>query len=617
MPAQQSVISGEALADAKKEWSGTADIVGGTKDLGRALAVRLEGEERASVPFMPWNENLRTSTGMALNFRLFPFQREWYSDEVVYARRVMLMKATQCGASEYFVRWSLFFPDIHGDRALYVFPALRQLKDFSDERIRPLVRSGYLRTRVDPDSVDNKMLKDVGAGKWYARGSKNATDLDAIPASVLCLDEYDDLVQENIPRAEKRLSGPLSRGLIRRFGVPRYTDLGIHGEWEQTDQRRWHVTCGECGAELPIHFYQQEEEPHHFVDTDEAVIVCGNCGVPIKQEWIIEGRWIATHPDRDYIGYQVSRLILPTAPIADIVAESKRTKPFEVQEFWNSTLGLPYDPEEGRLSRQAIMAATRPYYVATEWDAGYAGPNLVTAGVDVASTRDLNVRISEHLDEYRKRALFIGQVRSFDDLAVMVEAFKVQCMLIDHLPDGRLARAVANAYPGRVYTVAWGDQQGELLKVDSDAGSVTARRTESISATLDMIRQQKNELPENLPEEYVRHMRAAVQRRTEDDRGRVRVYYETRADHDYLQAEGYDLLATEVWWHNFYQGQVGRATLEKLEDIVPFERSRLGEVGYVGTTQPQPGPPAQPPLAAEYGEAEEDLEFEEFRDWDV
>ena len=521
--------------------------------------------------------------------------------------------------SEYFVRWSLFFPDMHGDRALYIFPASRQLKDFSDERIRPLVRSEYLSTRVPRDSVDNKMLKDVGRGKWYARGSTNATDLDAGPASVLCLDEYDDLVQAHIPRAEKRLSAPTSRGLIRRFGVPRYSDLGIHGEWNLSDQRRWHVTCGKCKAELPVHFYRQEHEPHHFVDTERAAIVCGKCETPIKPEWIIGGRWIAAFPERKVIGYHVSRLILPTAPIDEIIAESKRKKPWEVQEFWNATLGLPFDPEEGRLSKRAIAAATRDYYIG-DWDSGYSGPHLVTAGVDVASSRAINVRVSEHLDEYSKRALFVGTVEDFDQVAVIVEAYKVQCMLIDHLPEGRLARAVANRYPGRVYTVSWGDQQGELLKVDDETRAVHARRTETISATLDMIRQQKNELPQNVPEEYVSHMRAAVQKREEDEKGRVRVFYETRTDHDYLQAESYDLLATEVWWINYGKGEIERATLERLEDVVPFERSHLGEIGYVGTTRPQKQKPqpALPPQAEEVGDpGEQDLEFDRYRDWEV
>lgn len=527
---------------------------------------------------------------------------------------------TQVGVSEYGVRWSLFFPDKHGDKALYVFPALRQLRDFSDERVKPLVRSAYLRTRVPRDSVDNKMLKTVGTGAIYFRGSKNATDLDSIPASVLALDEYDDLVQGHIPRAEKRLSSPLSRGFIRRFGVPRYTELGIHAEYEKSDMREWHVRCRKCKTERPLHFYKQDGDTHHYVDTKRELRVCVKCETPLKRDWIAEGRWVARHPERDYIGYHVSRLIVPTAPISEIVAEAARTKPFEIQEFWNSTLGLPYDPVEGRLSKAALRAATRDYYVGA-WDDGYDGGNLVTAGVDVASARNLNVRISEHLDQFTKRALFIGEIDSFDKLATMMDAYRVRVCLIDHLPDGRLGTAMVNRFPGRCFTVSWGDQQKEVLMIDTvegvPTGRISARRTESISATLDMVRRQKNELPENVPPEYVRHMRAAVLKREEDEKGRVKVYYETATDHDYLQAEAYDLIGTEVWWALYLKGQAQRQTFRPLEEIMPFQRSDLGGIG--GGGEYSPGIQSdQETWADEVAEMEGDENpdpFLEFRDW--
>jgi hypothetical protein len=539
--------------------------------------------------FLTWSERLPIPERGALDFELFPFQREWYTDEVVHAKQVCWIKATQVGVSEYGVRWSLYFPDQHGDRALYVFPGLRQLRDFSDARVRPLVHSEYLRTRVPSDSIDNKYLKDVGPGKWYARGSNNATDLDSVAGDVLCLDEYDDIVQANIPRAEKRLSSPLSRGLIRRFGVPRYSELGIHAEYEKSDQRRWHVTCSHCGEEAPMHFWSQEEEDHHYVDQERCERICWNCEEPLEPDDFREGRWVAKFPDRENIGYHVTRLILPTARVAEIVAESKKTKPFEIQEFWNSTLGLPFDPEEGRLSKIAILAATRDYYVPRRWDeGGYTGQNLVTAGVDVASVRSLNVRISEWLDEYTKRALFIGTVESFDDLAVIMQSYRVQTMLIDHLPDGRLARAMVNKFPGRCWTVSWGDRRA-VFEVDSEMRTVSAQRTTTISAVLDSIRKQQNELPQNLPEDYVAHMRAAVLKKDEDDKGKVRVFYETMTDHDYLQAEGYDLLAGETFFWSAKVGDLQRETFTQLEEVVQFERSDLG--GIHGPTKPfNPGP---------------------------
>lgn len=572
--------------------------------------------EHRRVPFLPWNAKLVTATGETLDFGLFPFQREWYEDEIVYKRFVAWMKATQIGVSEYGVRWALFFPDTRGDRSLYIFPALRQLRDFSDERVKPLVRSDYLRTRVPRDSVDNKMLKQVGYGSIYFRGSKNATDLDSIPADILLMDEYDDLEQGNIPRAEKRLSGPKSRGLIRRFGVPRYTDLGIHAEFEKSDKREWFVRCRACKKELPVHFYPQDGRTHHYVDTQRERIVCANCETPIEREWVADGRWVAEHPERDYVGYHVSRLIVPTAPISEIIEESKRTKPFQIQEFWNSTLGLPFDPVEGRLSKQALESATRNYYIG-DWDAGYNGANLVTAGVDIASVRNLNVRISEHLNQFTKRALFIGEVDSFEKLAIMMESYRIHLMAIDHQPDGRLGKAMVNKFPGRCFTVHWGDAQHDVLKVDPDMGEIAVRRTETISATLDMIRTQKNHLPLNVPDVYAQHMRAAVLKKEEDEKGRVTVFYETKQDHDYLQAESYDVAGTEAYWVLKLAGHAERQVLQPLDNMMEFQRTNVQNYDPPGGGDWSPGVRSdQETWAQEVAEMEGDgSQFDEFRDW--
>src|SRR4029077_20571788 len=126
---------------------------------------------------------------------------------------------------------------------------------------------------------------------------------------------------------------------------------------------------------------------------------------------IADGRWVPTYAGRAEIGYQAGRLIVPSADYPAIVAESKLTRPFEQETFWRKTLGLPYDTAEGRLSLDAIAASVSAggNSLASQYaDDPYGGRNLVTAGVDVASVRALNVRGSEHLPNGTRRALFIG-----------------------------------------------------------------------------------------------------------------------------------------------------------------------------------------------------------------
>lgn len=560
------------------------------------LQVLAGKQEHRRIPFRPWAVQVPVSGVGTLDFDLFPFQNEWYDDDIVYRKRGNVMKATQVGASEYMVRWAMFWPDTRGDHAMYVFPASRQLRDFSDTRVKAMIRgSEYLRRRVPYGYIDNKMLKQIGWGYLYFRGSKVESDLESVPADEVVLDENDLLVQRNIPAAEKRLSSPTSRNLLRRIGWPTYTEIGIHAHFSRSDQREWLVKCSKCRKQLPLHFYPQDGRTHHYMDLQRACLVCANCETPIKREWIAKGRWVAEHPDREEFGYHVSRLIVPNADYPALIAESKLTRPYQVETFWRKSLGLPYDTAEGRLSREAINAAISAggNYMQGPWDAGYEGDALVTAGIDVASVRNLNVRISEHVTETKKRALFIGEVDSFEKLYTMLVAFKVNCAAIDNEPEGRLARALANRLPGIVFLHSWNDQRKQVLDFDEQMFTVSTHRTTLIDATLDSIRQRTNMLPVNIPEDYVDHMRAPVRFQEEDEEdGTMRTGYRIEVAHDYMQAEAYDLAATETWWALHLKGRVQREQLQPLDQIMPFERTHVSEYGEAGYS---PGPLADTP----------------------
>src|SRR5882724_11296838 len=145
--------------------------------------------ENRRVAFLPWNEQIPVPGIGPLDFEMFPYQREWYSDEQVYAKILSMMKGTQTGASEWLMRWTIFFPDTRGDKALYVFPAQRQLRDFSDQRTKPLIEgSPYLKSRIPSGYIDNKLLKQIGFGFVNFRGSRNPSDLDSIPAGEVAFD---------------------------------------------------------------------------------------------------------------------------------------------------------------------------------------------------------------------------------------------------------------------------------------------------------------------------------------------------------------------------------------------------------------------------------------------
>jgi hypothetical protein len=541
------------------------------------------------VPFLDWSLRVPEPKTGTLDFSRFPFQPAMYEVVGSRTRQVVVRKATQVGVSAMVVRWSIYEADRNGSTVLYVFPTETHVHDFSDARVMPMVEgSDYLLGRAG-DPFNKGLKKFGGRGLVYFRGAENKRALDSVDADGLALDEYDTLNQANIPDAERRLSGPLSKGLIRRVGVPSLPQFGIGEKYDESDRRKWLVKC-DCGhrgldaeTQEPLTTPRgkgwQEVSFWHNVDQERHLIVCAGCGEPLR---VAEGRWVAQQPDSGIIGFHVSRLMVPgvewrgqdgKSQLDAIIKASQATAPYEIEVFHNKDLGVPYVSKEARLSPEEIAAAQRMELAQVP---GYVGPNPVTMGVDVASTRALNVRISELVDEDTKRALFIGTCESFDELALLMERYSVNMAAIDHLPEGRLARAIAERFLGRVYIVSYANQgQQDVIKVDEDQRRASVRHVEALDATIESVRRQRNLLPADLPVGYVAHMTANVRRVERDQLNRpVARWICTRSD-DYFQAEVYDLIAGELWWLRQAVDEAQRPFYTRLEDHLEFERSSV------------------------------------------
>jgi hypothetical protein len=525
----------------------------------------LEGDR---MPFMQWSLLVPEPKAGTLDFHAFPMQREMY-EEGYDDREMVVKKSTQVGVSAWAVRWAIYHADLRGMTGLYVFPTLSDVYDFSDARIKTVIdASKYLRGRVLPDDPQNKGLKKIGLGFIYFRGSESKRKLDSVDADHLVLDEYDTLAQDNIPDAERRLSGPLSKGLIRRLGVPSIPNWGIAKAYEQSDQRKWHVKCGACGEYQPITFDDN-------VDQKRLLVVCRRCTKPLD---VRAGEWVAAYPDRSVRGYHVTRLIAPTANIEKIVKQSKLRDLTERRVFFNKDLGEEYAPAEGRLSLAALQAAQGGYAQVP----GYVGPPFVTMGVDVASTRSLNVRISKHDPEKESKiALHIGEVADFNELEKLMDRYSVNIAVIDHLPEGRLARAFAERFAGRVYVCAYktdpSPRDPKVIEINDEMRFVSVRRTEAMDATAEMIRSQRNKLPLDLPEGYVDAMQAPNRVTDKDELGRVTVRYQSLGNDDWYHAEVYDLVATECWWFRQVRDEQDRDEMKPLEEMLEFQRSHLSD----------------------------------------
>ena len=584
-------------ADVRHRGTGTSERTY-TDSLRQALDGDVREKENRRIPFLPWSLRIHEPKTGRLDFERYPFQRELYSDEFAYDLDGCIKKATQVGISAWLIRWLMFFPDTKGWTSFYLFPKEKHMHRFSDQRIKPLiVKSEYLSSKVPYGFVNNKGLKQVGQGFVNFAGSQNKDEVDSVDADVLGMDEYDRIEQANIPDAEQRITGS-PHGMIRRVGVPTIPQYGIARLYTNSDQRKWLVKCGCKAGWQEIDFFKN-------VDIERERIVCWRCRKPLdvrKGEWVQEV--VEVQRPR---GYHVSRLLVPHADLGSIIQHSKQRKTYEVQRFWNKDLGMEYASAGGRITDEVLLAAVTAGggYRMPE---GYNGTNPVTMGVDMASTRDANVRISEHLAEDDKRALWIGTVGN-SDLAQFLHAlgdllvrYKVNMVSIDHLPDGRVSRALGNMFPGLVYVTAITDsRQEQILKSDEQLMTASVRRTEAIDAMISMMKAQRNRLPGNdlddLPESYAEQMKS-LQRfeEEEEETGKRTVGYIATGPFDYAMAEVFDMVATELWWmrqqvESYFRKQT--STLD--EHLSTFERSDLDNPE---STDYRSGPP-EPELTEE------------------
>lgn len=554
---------------------------------------------------LQWAMRVPEPKAGTLNFKAFPFQPEMYEVLGGPWRQVVVRKGTQVGVSTMTIRWALMEADRNGRTVLYIFPTIDDVYDFSDTRIQPLFEGEYLEGRKGLPF--NKGLKRVGRGLVFFRGSESKRKLDSVDGDCLALDEYDTLNQANIPDAERRLSGPLSAGLIRRVGVPSLPEYGIAEKFDESDQRKWLVRCenDECssfrgtnrergdmallvpagpGGWQEMDFWRNVkwEEELGGKKIVNARRVCANCGEPID---VSLGKWVAQQPESDIPGFHVSRLIVPGTRLDDVVKASKKQAPYEVEVFYNKDLGMPYIAKTARLSPEEIAAAQRSFQMV----GGFAGDGLVTMGVDVASERGLNVRISLHLDEERKKALWIGMVEdddeglAFDKLALLMLRYNVSMCGIDAMPESRLARQFQAKFWGRVYLIRlMGPAVEQVLSVKDDLGEALVRKLEALDATVEMIRRQRNLLPVSLPEGYVSHMTANVRKVEKQDDGSVKVFWHPTRPDDYKMAELYDLTATELFFRRLMIEQAGESEERPLDEMVEFNRSQVNTYGEQG-----------------------------------
>jgi phage terminase large subunit GpA-like protein len=317
----------------------------------------------------------------------------------------VLMWGAQLGKSEIVNNRAAFHMEADPGPQLMVQPTVDRAKEYSEERIAPMIRESPALRRVvrDPRSRDsgNKILsKRYPGGNFALVGANAPSGLAGRPRRVIQQDEIDrfplsagtegdpcalaDKRAETFPNAVKvKTSTPTTKGLSR-----------IEKAYELSDRRKWHVKHKGCGKEFVFLWAQvtwPEGKPR------EAFIECPCCKGAIhdeeRREMVKKGRWVAGAVFNGIRGYWLNGIntLFPAHKgyanrIEQFAVEFLKAKdegPESIRVWTNTFLAETYEEAASKIDADALADRLEHY----EPDMLPEGVLIVTAAADVHGDR--------------------------------------------------------------------------------------------------------------------------------------------------------------------------------------------------------------------------------------
>ena len=246
--------------------------------------------------------------------------------------------------------------------SLYVSPTNLQTKTFSNDRLKePIETSPYLKAWTTTKLSDNVFLKKfINRSQITLRYAYiNADRVRGIPADVICLDEIQDLLTDNIPVIEECASHSHLR-LFMYSGTPKSLDNTIEKYWaELSTQNEWAVPCHrhtiQTSSGMVKQYWNILSEDNIGLDG----LVCDKCHKPIHAmddlaDWVSLNPGILKDPriPNPFEGFRIPQLMVPWIGHQDIL---QKQKTYSRGKFYNEVLGMSYDSGTRPLTRQDVM----------------------------------------------------------------------------------------------------------------------------------------------------------------------------------------------------------------------------------------------------------------------
>lgn len=343
----------------------------------------------------------------------------WRTARTPYLKRVMdcftdpkvkdivMASSSQVGKSEMELNAIGYIIDNAPGTILYVHPNLDAARDFSRERIMPMVRAckslkSKIRNSKSQDGASTILRKSFPGGNLKMVGSESPTALASTPARYIIGDEMDrwalsagregdpwELLKARQKTFYNAKSIEVSTPTIKGQSRIEYSFL-------LGTQERWCHQCPHCGKYFNIVFNTirfnstfKKINNKKIYDVSDIYCTCPNCGCMSTEEQIKEqpAKWIAENPDAyndGKVSFWLNAFSSPWGNWEGIIKAFLQAKddPQRLQVVYNTQLGELWE-DRGDLMEEDEMLARRENYEAELPE----GCLALTCGVDTQDDR--------------------------------------------------------------------------------------------------------------------------------------------------------------------------------------------------------------------------------------
>lgn len=490
----------------------------------------------------------RTHTNKRMTFKNHLYLLPILSDS---ADQRVVMKSTQGGFSECLciISWAAAK---QGKVVVYVLPTHQLMERFVSNRFeKSMSYTGYYRKQrtsekskdFKRDVIDNRSLKDIGAGVINFVGSGSDIPFIEIPADWLIVDEADKCDAKRLEMGKERLGHSLSPVEIYA-GNPTYTGSFLDTKFKESTMSLWTIR-GDCGHFIQPDFFKHvlmkvgeqdyaiRDKSFRMESGEDVRLICDQCGKPVDRfgegEYVPQKKsWIS--------GKQFSRLFSGNSTLLELVDDFMKAlyDDYKMQRFYNSNLGLPYTSKGAKISKEMLDDCIGDYFMPDSCE------EPCIAGVDIGMTN--NIVVSTFREPIR--VVYIGTEKDLLGILSVFKRYNVRCFVVDAQPERREALKLCHRWKFGLTNFYVNSKRD--ITVNPDTHILNSNRTMALDAVKETVLMKSVHLPKNAPniEGFYEQMQAST-RVFDEEKEEYRWEHGATPDH-YHHAFAYMMLAKRV-----------------------------------------------------------------------